>query len=795
MNTNSHHQRSRFRPAVIAAVGIVAIILTPVTPTFATPLQDPQTATLLPRGELGWPRAFKTASGAKVLVYLPQVSEWVDQKLMRGISALSYQAAGAAKPVLGTVTVETTTRVAVAERLVSFSPLHVTATKIPTLSKDATMEIVAEIGQKCPDEERIIALDRVLAQISKSALTPKNAAGIKSDPPAILVSSTPALLVSFDGDPIWSPIKENDLKFAVNTNWDFFHHESTGQFYLRFENSWLKSAAIEGPWAPAGRLPESFAKLPNDDNWKDVRAALPGKPAGAPPRVFVATQPTELILTTGAPKPEPVGGTNLQWISNTESDLFRAGRSGPFYYLVTGRWFTATTLAGPWTFATMSLPSDFKTIPREHPRSRVLASVPGSDEANEAVLLAAVPQTARVNRNELKAPDVAYQGEPEFAAIPGTSVSRASNTGLDVIKVGDVYYMCNQGVWFLGKSPTGPWTVAISVPGQIYEIPADSPSYHVTYVKVEEDDDDDDEWVNFACYAGYTGLMVAWGCAVWGSGWYYPSYVWWGPGRYPVYYPYARTYGYAAWYNPWTGSYGAAGRIYGPYGGVAYGARYNPATGTYARGAVAYGPYGARGAAVAYNPRTGTAAATRQGAGVYGSWGTTAVQRYDSWAQTTRVTNNVTGKTTRVTQTDSGAAVSRRGQGESGFVAKGQDNVYAGKDGNVYKKSDGGTWQKWDDGGWNSVQKPETKPMQDGGRANSSDVQNRQRVDSTTYNQLERDHGARNEGAQRTRDYGNYKSGSGGGGSRNAGSYRPSGGGRSFGGGGARGGGGGRRRG
>src|SRR5438105_9927827 len=33
--------------------------------------------------------------------------------------------------------------------------------------------------------------------------------------------------------------------------------------------------------------------------------------------------------------------------------------------------------SGPWTFATPSLPDDFKKIPVAHPRSRVLASVPG----------------------------------------------------------------------------------------------------------------------------------------------------------------------------------------------------------------------------------------------------------------------------------------------------------------------------------------------------------------------------------------------------------------------------------
>src|SRR5215468_11015527 len=144
-------------------------------------------------------------------------------------------------------------------------------------------------------------------------------------------------------------------------------------------------------------------------------------------------------------------------------------------------------------------------------------------------------------------------------------------------------------------------------------------------------------------------MMVAWGCAVWGTGYYYPPYYGF-YGGFP-------TYGYSAWYNPWTGAYGRSARVYGPYGGAGVGARYNPRTGTYARGAAAYGPYGARGVAQAYNPRTG------------------------AYAKTNRYTNNRTGTTTRTVRSDEGNAVVRKGS-EGGRVAAGSGgDIYAGKDG------------------------------------------------------------------------------------------------------------------
>ena len=269
-----------------------------------------------------------------------------------------------------------------------------------------------------------------------------------------------------------------------------------------------------------------------------------------------------------------------------------------------------------------------------------------------------------------------------------------------------MYYMCYEGVWFMGSSPNGPWTVASKVPGEIYEIPISSPAHNVTYVTVE---DDDDEWATFATAAMYTGVMVAWGCAVWGSGWYYPPYYGGFYGGYPGYYGHYPTYGYGASYNPWTGAYGRGAVAYGPYGGAGVGARYNPRTGTYSRGAAAYGPYGSRAAGQAYNPRTGAYGQTRQGSNVYGSWGSTQVQRGDQWASTSRVTNNRTGATTRGTQTSGGgAAITRNGPGagnNSGIARTGSGDVYAGRDGNVYRNQ-GGSWQKYDNGNWGAADKP-----------------------------------------------------------------------------------------
>ena len=709
-------------------------------------------------------------------------------------AAVSYLAPTAKEPALGTSRWKRPRSVAVDDRLVNIADLKILETNFPTIPREQVKIVAEEIVASLPVNERVIALDRVLANMDSSLVKPKNVEGVKADPPTIFFSKTPAVLVNIDGEPIWAPIPQNDLKSAVNTNWDLFEHSPTTTYYLRHDRIWLKASAVKGPWSPAGTLPESFKKLPDDENWKDVKSSLPGqKVSGSQvPKVFVSYEPAEMILLRGEPSYVSVSGaTPLLWVNNTDSDVFRMSRTGAVYFLVSGRWFSAPDFVGPWTFASQALPAEFKQIPVEHERSRVLASVPGSPQALEAVLLAQIPQTARVSKKGVQAPEVVYQGgKPEFQPIEKTTVQRAVNTDKDIIKVGDVYYMCFQGVWFMSTTPEGPWQVTGEVPKQIYEIPVSSPAHNVTYVTVEDDDDDA---VVFATAMAYTGMMVAWGCVVWGSGYYYPPYYGF-YGGYPYYYPHYPSYGYGASYNPWTGAYGRHAVAYGPYGGAGVGQRYNPRTGTYSRGAVAWGPYGARGAASGLQP-----------AHRCGRRDATGIERVRQLGPDRRGARRQLGHDIPRDQQrhrqyhprDPGERWRHRGQPESGSPGgrttvgvSGSGDVYAGHDGNVYRKQ-GDSWQKYGDGGWSGVEATDAQRQQAQDRAAQGRSEPRAGTtasgwDSNTASQVDRDSRARAEGSTRTRDQGNYRS-SGGSSTRSSGSYRG-------GGGGARAGGGGRRR-
>jgi hypothetical protein len=421
-----------------------------------------------------------------------------------------------------------------------------------------------------------------------------------------------------------------------------------------------------------------------------------------PPRVIVVNKPSELIVLRGSPEAAPVAGTQLSWVTNTESDLFFHAGTRRYYFLTSGRWFQNSTLQGPWHYASATLPEDFKKIPSDHARAHVLAAVPGTREAEDAVLLAAIPRTAQVNRNEAKA-EVQYVGEPEFVPIPGTPVAYARNTPSDVLRIGDLYYLCFQGVWFASSSPHGPWQAADRIPQEIYSIPESSPKYNVTYVRIYESTP---TTIVVGYTPGYYGAFVYGGVLVWGTGYYYPPYVAVGIVPVPVYWgaPYY-TYGASAWYNPATGIYARGAAVYGPYGGYGAAAAYNPRTGTYAQGAAVWGPNGGAAAGRTYNPATGTYSAGYKAANPYGSWGEGVITNGNGWArggyQSTSRGSVAAGQTSK-----GGAGLAFEGAGgKSGYLAKsGSGDVYAGANGNVYKR-DEGQWYQNQDGSWNAMDK------------------------------------------------------------------------------------------
>src|SRR5687767_10211996 len=201
----------------------------------------PATATAPPPGtnaDTGWPRNVTLKNGT-VVWYQPQVESWIDQKNIVGWSAVSYQRTGAKEPALGTIKIEGPTQVAVDDRVVTLD-LRISQYNFPSLSPEETKQLVADV-QMLPVHQRVLDLDRLLAYAAASPLQVKNADNIKADPPKVFSSTTPAILVNLDGETVWSPIKDVDLQYVLNTNWDVLQYTPTKTLYLRDNKSWLEA--------------------------------------------------------------------------------------------------------------------------------------------------------------------------------------------------------------------------------------------------------------------------------------------------------------------------------------------------------------------------------------------------------------------------------------------------------------------------------------------------------------------------------------------------------------------------
>jgi len=190
-----------------------------------------------PANEEPFPRPFSLPSG-NFLLYTPQIASWDDQKHVVMWSAVSYKPTAAKEPIMGVIKGEADTKVSLDARLVELTPFKITEMHFPTLSREDTQKLSTDIQNAIAKGNRIISLDRVLAAVDKSQIRPKEQPiALKADPPRIFFSSSPAILVNFDGQPIFSPIENLDLKFAVNTNWDLFENVPTKTYYLRYDKA------------------------------------------------------------------------------------------------------------------------------------------------------------------------------------------------------------------------------------------------------------------------------------------------------------------------------------------------------------------------------------------------------------------------------------------------------------------------------------------------------------------------------------------------------------------------------
>ena len=766
----------------------------------------------------GWPRKFAVANSS-VAVYQPQIEDWSGNSFSAR-AAIAVSENQSKQPLYGVLWFTARAEIDKVNRLVTLSDFKVTKVNMPMAPEKATA-FESAFQSRAAQQDEVISLDRLLADMAINHATTAGAAyELKNDPPQIIFNTRTSILVLVDGNPVLRPVKDTGLERVINTRALLLHDRETLKFYLHLMDGWMESTNIAGPWTIAGQT--------SGDLKKALEAAVAGKQVdlmdgsktgskpslaevvkqNAVPTIFVSTQPAELLQTQGDPQVAPIEGTELIYVANTENDIFVHTPSQDHFILLSGRWFKAQSMNGPWQYvAGDKLPADFAKIPVAHKKASVLVSIPGTPQAREALIANAIPQTATITRSAATLA-VTYDGTPQFKSIENTTLMYAVNTPAPVIRVSaNSYYSVQNGVWFVATTASGPWTVATLVPVAIYTIPVSSPLHYVTYVKVYGSTP---QVVYVGYTPGYYGTVVTTGnVVVYGTGWYYPPYVgayWYG---WPYTYGYgaaftwgvasgwglAYGYGYAwsSYYYPapywgpigyagaaYYGAYGwggvAAANVYGQWGNVAYAgtraAWANPYTGNVGYGGAYSGVntvtgtrYAARGGTntnvytgttvsgvggVAYNPNTGRISAGQAGAASNAYTGNAAAgsRGVNYNAQTGVISGGAVGGV----KNGSTGQVTAGGRGfayntQTGTgVAVGNNNVYASRDGNVYRYNQSTGVQQKTSSGWESVQRS----------ADRSWVRNQQ--------------AARGLGEMRTRDFSSMRAS--GGGLRGGGGFR-----------------------
>ena len=349
----------------------------------------------------------------------------------------------------------------------------------------------------------------------------RDVTGLSNAVPTIKVVETAAVLISVNGKPQFGGCGSSGWQRVVNTPCILLKSPDNAWYARLGGSQWVSAASMNGPFAAATDTPpqdviSAIGKAPNlPESVKSATAANPVTRRGGPsPQVIVATVPTVLISISGKPQMAAVCA-DVESVTNTADTVLRT--AGQWWILGAGRWFSASSLNGPWTFAAASqVPAAFANLPATGRMVGTRASVPGTTEAKAAAVSSNLVRTLTIERNAQC--NVKFRGNANFLPIDGTPMTYASNSSQPVVNINGTMYCCDNGAWFMGTNQGGPWSVCDSVPEQIYSIPPSCPIYACTYVEVYGSTSDS---VTFGATSGYMGTYMQGGTPVYGTGYDY----------------------------------------------------------------------------------------------------------------------------------------------------------------------------------------------------------------------------------------------------------------------------------
>lgn len=515
--------------------------------------------------QTAWPKEIPFKNGGKVTIYQPQPEKFEGNQIW-GRAAVSVNETAKSEEIFGAIFYTAFISTDKDSRTAIIDSITVTNAKFTASDDKAKVDkLIAFLEAEIPKWNMEIALDALVATIRRDY---PNAEIYNNDPPKIIYSTKPTSLVILDGEPKIKKDKDLDADRVLNTPSLIF--KEGNQWNLYEGGIWYKSNSVTSGWTAEKTMSNKVQSI-NEQIKKQEKESNDGKAVTEKPEVtdiIVSTVPAEVIQSKGAAEYKPIEGTNLSYVSNSPNNIIKDNSTGTIYILIAGRWFKSSSFNGPWTFNEPDkLPADFSNIPEGSEKDNVLASVAGTDAAEEAMIDSEIPQTAKVDRKTATV-KVEYDGSPKFEPIKGTSLYLAENSNLTVMKEATgKFFALDNGVWFTGSTANGPWSVATVRPADVEKIPMQSAAYGAKFVHIYQVTP---EYTIQGYTAGYLGSYIQGDpVIVFGTGFYYNP--WYGS----MYYPRPVTWGFGFSYNPWYGwsmNFGVnIGFLHIGFGGPGYG--------------------------------------------------------------------------------------------------------------------------------------------------------------------------------------------------------------------------------
>ena len=336
------------------------------------------------KAEVDWPHDIDVPEG-RITMYQPQLEAFEENKLSAR-AAVSVTPTGQTEPVFGAVWIDADISTDRDTRQVTLKSLKVSRAKFPDAEPDKMEKLKAILEREIPTWDISISLDRLLTMLELVEKEQMALDNMKTESPKIIFSMSPAVLVTIDGEPELASIGESDLQRVVNTPFFMVLAPKDKLWYLKGEENWLKADDLNGSWQRDPNPPESVVAAGKAAEADQIAQSEDGKQLDAMPQIIVSTEPTELIVIDGEPVYSTIYGTDIIYVSNTESDMFVNFKTKEHYILLSGRWYTAASIKGRWSYiAADKLPEDFAKIPAGSEKDNVLAFVAGTDQANDAV--------------------------------------------------------------------------------------------------------------------------------------------------------------------------------------------------------------------------------------------------------------------------------------------------------------------------------------------------------------------------------------------------------------------------